>query len=92
MEGNPTSPHQLTEREREILQRLASGLSDQKIADQLYLSLNTVKWYNHQIYSKLGVSNRTEAAICATALGLLDTTTQVTISSTSDTLPPNNLP
>jgi non-specific serine/threonine protein kinase len=47
-------------------------LSDQQIADELFLSLNTVKWYNRQIYSKLGVRNRTQAIACARRLGLLD--------------------
>jgi predicted ATPase/DNA-binding CsgD family transcriptional regulator len=51
----------LNQRETEILPRLAAGLSDQQIADDLFLSLNTVKWYNRQIYSKLGVSSRTQA-------------------------------
>jgi pimeloyl-ACP methyl ester carboxylesterase/DNA-binding CsgD family transcriptional regulator len=55
----------LTEREKEILARLSTGLSDQQIADELFLSLNTVKWYNRQIYSKLGVDNRTQAIASA---------------------------
>jgi len=63
----------LNEREYEILERLSNGLSDQQIADELVLSLNTVKWYNRQIYSKLGVSNRTQAIAHARALRLLDT-------------------
>jgi pimeloyl-ACP methyl ester carboxylesterase/DNA-binding CsgD family transcriptional regulator len=75
MEHKATPPEQLTERETEILARLAAGLSDQQIADTLFLSLNTVKWYNRQIYDKLGVSNRTQAISQARALGLLDTET-----------------
>jgi predicted ATPase/DNA-binding CsgD family transcriptional regulator len=65
-------PEQLSEREKEIVARLSSGLSDQQIADDLYLSLNTVKWYNRQIYSKLGVSSRTQAIARAQKLGILD--------------------
>lgn len=61
----------LNEREKEILQRLSTGLSDQQIADDLFLSLNTVKWYNRQIYSKLGVKSRTQAIACAKDLGVL---------------------
>lgn len=61
MEGKETRPDQLTEREEEILERLSAGLSDQEIAAELFLSLNTIKWYNRQIYSKLGVSNRRQA-------------------------------
>ena len=56
MKGRAASSLQLSDREHEILQRLADGLSDQEIADGLYLSLNTIKWYNRQIYAKLGVS------------------------------------
>src|SRR5579871_1686351 len=72
MTGKATSTDLLNEREQEILQRLASGFSDQQIADDLFLSLNTVKWYNRQIYSKLGVKNRTQAVAYAKELGLLE--------------------
>lgn len=48
----------LGEREQAILRLLAEGLSERQIAQELFLSLNTVKWYNRQIYSKLGVSSR----------------------------------
>lgn len=71
MHRKATSPDALNEREKEILQRLSAGLSDQQIADELFLSLNTIKWYNRQIYSKLGVSSRTQAIACAKDLGLL---------------------
>src|SRR4030095_8028044 len=60
----------LSKREREILARLTTGLSDQQIADELFLSLHTVKWYNRQIFGKLGVSSRTQAITKARALGL----------------------
>jgi pimeloyl-ACP methyl ester carboxylesterase/DNA-binding CsgD family transcriptional regulator len=75
MAENASMPDPLNEREQEILERLANGLSDQQIADDLSLSLNTVKWYNRQIYSKLGVSSRTQAIAHARATGLLQTTT-----------------
>lgn len=65
-----TLSEKLTEREVEILERLARGLSDQQIAAEIYLSLNTVKWYNRQIYSKLGVANRTQAIARARDLRL----------------------
>ena len=61
MKGKATSPDLLNEREQEIVQHLTTGSSDQQIADELFLSLNTVKWYNRQIYSKLGVRSRTQA-------------------------------
>ncbi len=71
MTGNAASPDTLNEREKAILQRLAAGLSDQQIADDLFLSLHTVKWYNRQIYSKLGVNSRTQAIAWAKDLGAL---------------------
>jgi pimeloyl-ACP methyl ester carboxylesterase/DNA-binding CsgD family transcriptional regulator len=73
MEGKETLPDQLTGREKDILRRLSAGLTDQQIAAELFLSVNTVKWYNRQIYSKLGVRNRTQAIAQAKALRLLDT-------------------
>lgn len=73
MDGKAISPGQLNEREMAILERLSAGLSDQQIADELFLSLHTVKWYNRQIYSKLGVGNRAQAITQARVLQLLDT-------------------
>ena len=71
MEDKAPLPDPLNQREREILTRLSSGLSDQQIADELFLSLNTVKWYNRHIYSKLGVNSRTQAITKARALSLV---------------------
>jgi predicted ATPase/DNA-binding CsgD family transcriptional regulator len=62
----------LTEREQEILSLIAAGLSNQAIADQLFLTLGTVKWYNKNIYSKLGVRSRTQAVAFARKVGLLE--------------------
>lgn len=56
------SLEQLAPREQDILRLLAEGLSNRAIAERLYFTLQTVKWYNRQIYEKLGVRNRTEAA------------------------------
>ena len=61
----------LSEREREILQLIANGLTNQKIGARLYLSLNTVKAHTRNIYGKLGVNSRTQATAKARALGLL---------------------
>jgi DNA-binding CsgD family transcriptional regulator len=72
VEGKATLLDQLVKREKEILARLSAGLSDRQIADELFLSLNTVKWYNRQIYSKLGVKSRTQAIAHAKMLGLLE--------------------
>ena len=61
----------LSEREREVLQLIAAGLSNQAIAERLYLSLHTVKVHARNIYAKLGVASRTEAAARGRTLGLL---------------------
>lgn len=61
----------LNPREVEIVTLLAEGLANQEIAERTGLTLYTVKWYLKQIYSKLYVSNRTQAAARARELGLL---------------------
>ncbi len=55
----------LTEREREILNLLAQGLSNKRIAAQLYLSVRTVEGHLANIYARLGVHSRTEAMVLA---------------------------
>jgi LuxR family maltose regulon positive regulatory protein len=61
----------LSGRELEVLQLVASGLSNQEIAEQLYLASGTVKAHLHNIYGKLDVANRTEAVARARQLGIL---------------------
>jgi len=66
MTGKPSEPSDrlsepLSERELEILACLAEGLSNQEIANKLFLAEQTVRWYNSQIYSKMAVGNRKEA-------------------------------
>ncbi|MEM6633935.1 MAG: response regulator transcription factor [Bacteroidota bacterium] len=61
----------LSEREYEVLQLMAKGLSNQEIADQLHISLNTVKTHTSNLYSKLDVRRRTQAVQKAKELGLL---------------------
>ena len=63
---------QLSERELEVLQLIAEGVSRQEIASQLVLSLNTVKTHARNIYSKLGVNNQMQAVGKARLLGLLE--------------------
>lgn len=63
---------ELTEREIQILSLLNEGLKNQDIATRTGLTLYTVKWYLKQIYSKLYVSNRTQAATKAREMGMLD--------------------
>jgi LuxR family maltose regulon positive regulatory protein len=67
----PFLPEPLTDRETQILRLMAAGLSNREIADELYLTLGTVKWYSHQIYQKLGAKRRTEAVEMARGLGVL---------------------
>jgi two-component system, NarL family, response regulator LiaR len=61
----------LTDRELEVLQLLASGLTNQEIGRMLVISAGTVKHHVRHIVSKLGVSDRTQAAVRAVKLGLL---------------------
>ena len=61
----------LSDRELEILQLIAAGLKNQEIADQLFISLNTVLFHNKNIYGKLGVSKRALAIAKARELGLV---------------------
>lgn len=62
----------LTRRELEVLRLLADGRSNQEIADELVLALTTVKKHVANILGKLGVANRTQAAMEARRLGWLD--------------------
>ena len=62
----------LSSRELEIVRLLAEGLSNREIAKHLILSLDTIKWYNNQIYSKLAVGSRTQAVAKARNNGLLE--------------------
>ena len=66
-----THPNPLTEQEVAVLHGVAQGLSNQDIADQLYLSNGTVRNYVTNILSKLAASNRTEAANIAKESGWL---------------------
>ncbi|GAA3649497.1 response regulator transcription factor [Nocardioides ginsengisoli] len=65
------SPVQLSPRELDILQHVASGMSNPEVADTLNLSRHTVKQHTSAVYRKLGVRNRAQAASRAQELGLL---------------------
>ena len=61
----------LSERELEVLQLVAQGLSNREISERLFLALSTVKGHNRNIYGKLAVKRRTEAVVRARELGLV---------------------
>ncbi|MGH2548450.1 MAG: LuxR C-terminal-related transcriptional regulator, partial [Thermomicrobiales bacterium] len=61
----------LTPREREVLQLIAAGRSNQSIASELFLSIGSVKTHSSHLYGKLGVRGRTEAVARARSLGLI---------------------
>jgi len=61
----------LSEREIEVLQLIARGLSNRGVAERLVVSMPTVKSHTNNIYTKLGVGSRTQAVIRARELGVL---------------------
>jgi len=61
----------LSERELEVLGLIAEGLSNKEIGKRLHISLSTVKGHTTNIYGKLGVKSRTQAARYAQSLGLV---------------------
>jgi len=64
LRGQPAAtPRDLTPREREVWALVADGRSNREIANRLGLSDNTVKFHLQHLFSKLGVKNRTEAAL-----------------------------
>jgi predicted ATPase/DNA-binding CsgD family transcriptional regulator len=77
----------LTERELEIARLIVDGLSNHEIAQALVLTHGTVKWYCSQIYSKLGVNSRVQAVKALQALGLLESLTASSSSSSKVRLP-----
>jgi PAS domain S-box-containing protein len=72
--GGPMFVEPLTERERVVLDWLATPLPQRRIASELYVSINTLKSHVKAIYRKLGVTDRFDAIECARSLELLDDT------------------
>ena len=60
----------LSRRELEVLQWLAAGVSDREIGQRLYITESTVRRHVHNIFGKLNVRNRTQAALRAIKLNL----------------------
>jgi NarL family two-component system response regulator LiaR len=68
----PVPGGDLTEREREVLALMVAGMNNQQIAAHLTVSVSTVKYHVSNVISKLGASNRTEAATLAVQHHLVD--------------------
>ena len=68
----PESPEKLTEREVDVLRLLAQGMANKEIAQALVIGEKTVKTHVSSILSKLGVASRTQAALYAANIGLVD--------------------
>ena len=62
----------ISEREKEVLELIADGLSNEEITEKLFISKNTVKNHVASIISKLSVKDRTQVAVFALKHNLLD--------------------
>jgi DNA-binding NarL/FixJ family response regulator len=71
-DANAAAATGLTDREHEVLKALARGLSNQQIAKEFWVTEQTVKFHLSNVYRKLRVANRTEAARYAYERGLVD--------------------
>ncbi|KIL46772.1 response regulator [Jeotgalibacillus soli] len=69
-ETSPHEVHQLTRREKDVLMELTKGKSNKEIANALYITEKTVKTHISNIFTKLEVSDRTQAALYAVKHGL----------------------
>ncbi len=72
LEPDTTLASGLSERELEVLKLLAQGLTNAEISQRLYLTKGTVRNYISSILTKLGVEDRTQAALIAAKHGLID--------------------
>ena len=82
---------QLSEREQAILRLVATGLSNQQIANQLGISVNTVKVHLRNVFGKIGAASRTEATLYAVRTGLVEVERAHALPATVSVSPPNVL-
>ena len=61
----------LSQRELEVLELMSAGLSNQEIADKLFVSLNTIKTHSAKIFEKMDVKRRTQAVEMAKRLHII---------------------
>jgi NarL family two-component system response regulator LiaR len=62
----PNARYHLTERELEVLRLMAAGMGNKQVADELVISISTVKFHLNNILEKMGVETRAEAIVLAT--------------------------
>ncbi|HEU4354977.1 MAG TPA: response regulator transcription factor [Actinomycetota bacterium] len=67
----PAELETLTDREREVLVLIAHGLTNQEIAERLFLSMATVKTHVNRVFAKLGVRDRAQAVVVAYETGIV---------------------
>src|SRR5712691_9842181 len=84
--GGHRTDHNLTQREHGVLELLAEGKSNRGIAQSLFLSEKTVKAHLAAVFRKLGVSNRTQAAMMALQMGVGPVHSGLTVATRTDEL------
>lgn len=77
------APVQLSAREREMVELIALGLSNEEIAQHCYVTVNTVKTFIRSAYRKIGVARRTQAVAWALDQGLVETSAATGLSAAS---------